>query len=110
MPKLISFKRSTPPAARQDTEPTDIELQEANAPIASSSSVSSTDNVHTSLFSRKDAALAAFQGVISAAQPILQAANVPVASSVLASVAQIIKLAGVSLQLYLSVPGTNALF
>ena len=47
------------------------------------------------IFTKKDTALAAFQGLISGAQPILQGANVPIASSVLASVSQIVKLAGV---------------
>ena len=106
MPKLSIFKKSKVPAASQ--EPTAMELQLTNVPTASSSGVSSADNVHTPLFSRKDAALAAFQGVTLGAQSILQAANEPIASSVLASVSQIIKLAGVSHPLYHSIAGVYA--
>ena len=90
----LRFTRK-PIAAAANPEPTAIELQDTNAPIASGSSLSPAI-AHTPPFSRQDAALAAFQGVISGAQAILQAANEPIASSVLASISQIIKLAGVS--------------
>ena len=105
MPRISIFKKSTVAAASQ--EPRAIELRGTNVTIASSSGVSSADNVHTPLFSRKDAALAAFQGVTLGAQAILQAANEPIASSVLASVSQIIKLAGVSYPLCYSNTGTD---